>query len=298
LRQTHGRPGRDFVPSLNPSFPRKRESGASGSSLALDARFRGHDGKERGAVVPSLCTFLILLIALLLPTVAKADPPIPPLTGRVVDLAHLLDQSASERITAELAGLERQKGIQLVVVTLPDLQGYTIEDWGLALGRGWQLGQKGKDNGVVLLVAPKDRALRIEVGYGLEGDLPDATADDIIRRVIIPYFRSGQMAEGIEAGVQAIIKDLGGKVEGAAVAPPESQSSEGGLPFAAVFFIFLLFIFIMNLRRRRGVWGGYYPYGGFGGGIGRGGGSSGGFSGGGFSGGGGSFGGGGASGRW
>jgi uncharacterized protein len=242
---------------------------------------------------------LVLLIALLLPIAVQADPPVPPLTGRVVDLAHLLDQGASERITAELASFERQKGIQLVVVTLPDLQGYTIEDWGLALGRGWQLGQKGKDNGAILLVAPKDRALRIEVGYGLEGDLPDATADDIIRRVIIPYFRSGQMAEGIEAGVQAVITHLGGKVEGgSAVAPPESQSSGDGLPFAGVFFIVILFIFIMNLRRRRGVWGGYYPYGGFGGGIGRGGGSSGGFSGGGFSGGGGSFGGGGASGRW
>ena len=262
-------------------------------------RSRGEGEKGRGARVLALVASFVLLIALLLPIAVQADPPVPPLTGRVVDLAHLLDQGASERITAELASFERQKGIQLVVVTLPDLQGYTIEDWGLALGRGWQLGQKGKDNGAILLVAPKDRALRIEVGYGLEGDLPDATANDIIRRVIIPYFRSGQMAEGIEAGVQAIITDLGGKVEGgAAVAPPESQSSGDGLPFAGVFFIFLLFIFIMNLRRRRGVWGGYYPYGGFGGGIGRGGGSSGGFSGGGFSGGGGSFGGGGASGRW
>jgi uncharacterized protein len=246
----------------------------------------------------TLGAFLILLIGLLLSIAVQADPPIPPLTGRVVDLAHLLDQSANDRITAELASFEKQKGIQLVVVTLPDLQGYTIEDWGLALGRGWQIGQKGKDNGVVLLVAPKDRALRIEVGYGLEGDLPDATANDITQRVIIPYFRTGQMAQGIEAGVQAIITDLGGKVEGGAVAPPESQSSEGDLPFVAVFFIVILFIFIMNLRRRRGIWGGYYPYGGFGGGIGRGGGSSGGFSGGGFSGGGGSFGGGGASGRW
>ena len=262
-------------------------------------RSGGEGERRRGAGVLALLASFALLLGLLLPIVAQADPPVTPLTGRVVDLAHLLDQSASERITAELAGLERQKGIQLVVVTLPDLQGYTIEDWGLALGRGWQIGQKGKDNGAILLVAPKDRALRIEVGYGLEGDLPDATADDIIRRVIIPYFRSGQMAQGIEAGVQAIITDLGGTVEGgAAVAPPESQSSGNGLPFVAVFFIILLFIFIMNLRRRRGVWGGYYPYGGFGGGIGRGGGSSGGFSGGGFSGGGGSFGGGGASGRW
>jgi uncharacterized protein len=242
----------------------------------------------------ALAASLILLIALLLPIAVQADPPIPPLSGRVVDLAHLLDQSATDRITAELASFEQQKGIQLVVVTLPDLQGYTIEDWGLALGRGWKIGQAGKDNGVVLLVAPKDRELRIEVGYGLEGDLPDATADQIIRGVIIPYFREGQMAQGVEAGVQAIIRDLGGKLEGGDVAPPE-RPAEGHSPLAVVIGV-VIFLFVMYLRfRRRGFRGGYYPYGGFG--RSSGGGSSGGFSGG-FSGGGGSFGGGGASGRW
>jgi uncharacterized protein len=245
--------------------------------------------------IPALAASLLLFLALLLPIAVQADPPVPPLTGRVVDLAHLLDQAATERLTAELASFEQQKGIQLVVVTLPDLQGYTIEDWGLALGRGWKLGQAGKDNGVVLLVAPKDRQLRIEVGYGLEGDLPDATADDIIRRVIIPYFRSGQMAEGIEAGVQTIIETLGGKIEGGEIAPAQPKSARG-TPFTAIFIIVFVVIFAMSLRRRRryGAWGGLYPYG-----FGRGGGSSGGgFSGGGFSGGGGSFGGGGASGRW
>jgi len=228
-----------------------------------------------------------------------ADPPVPPLTGRIVDLAHVLDQSAIDRITAELASFEQQTKDQLVVVTLPDLQGYTIEDWGLALGRGWALGQKGKDNGVVLLVAPKDRELRIEVGYGLEGDLPDATADRIIRQDIVPYFRNGDMASGIEAGVQAIIKTLGGKVE-APVAPARSESSSLSNLSNAPWIVFVIIFFIIMLlnsrrRRRRGFWGGYYPYGGFGGGRGS---SSGSSSGGGFSGGGGSFGGGGASGRW
>jgi uncharacterized protein len=239
---------------------------------------------------------LVLLVALLLPIAVRADPPVPPLTGRVVDLAHLLDQSATDRITAELAGFEQQKGIQLVVVTLPDLQGYTIEDWGLALGRGWQLGQKGKDNGAVLLVAPKDRALRIEVGYGLEGDLPDATADQIIRQTIIPYFRNGEMAQGIEAGVQAIITELGGKVEGAVLPPAEPRKTHTHQGFPLFFVIVVIFLIIMRFRRGRSRWGGYYPYG-FWGGSG-GGSSGGGFSGGGFSGGGGSFGGGGASGRW
>lgn len=239
----------------------------------------------------------ILLIGVLLPIAVQADPPIPPLSGRVVDLAHLLDQSATDRITAELASFEQQKGIQLVVVTLSDLQGYTIEDWGLALGRGWKIGQAGKDNGVVLLVAPNDRQLRIEVGYGLEGDLPDATSDQIIRRDITPYFRQGEMAQGIEAGVQAIITILGGKVEGAKIAAP----AEEGTPLSSVHWLIIILVFVfflyINFRRRRGLWGGFYPYGGFGGGR-WGGGSSGGSSGGGFSGGGGSFGGGGASGRW
>lgn len=243
----------------------------------------------------ALAASLILLVALLLPVAVQADPPIPPLTGRVVDLAHLLDQSATDRITAELAGFEKEKGIQLVVVTLPDLQGYTIEDWGLALGRGWKIGQAGRDNGVVLLVAPKDRQLRIEVGYGLEGDLPDATADEIIRRDIVPYFRDGEMARGVEAGVQAIITTLGGTIEGAKVAAPTQEGAPFGSLHWVIFVLVIVFFLYLNFRRGRGLWGGYYPYGGFGGGRWGGGGSS---SGGGFSGGGGSFGGGGASGRW
>ncbi len=246
---------------------------------------------------------MLLVLALLLwAGLAHADPPVPPLTGRVVDLAHLLDPAAAARITAELESFERQKQIQLVVVTLPDLQGYTIEDWGLALGRGWGIGQKGRNNGVLLLVAPKDRALRIEVGYGLEGDLPDATANRIIQDDIIPRFRNGEMGLGIEAGVQAIIEALGGKVEGGEIAPLASseRGNRGSFPVMAIFLIVVAFIAILNTRRRsRGPWGGYYPYGGgFGRGGFGGGGFSGGGSGGGFSGGGGSFGGGGASGRW
>jgi uncharacterized protein len=213
-----------------------------------------------------------------------------------MDLAQVLDQAEKDRITAELANFEKQKQLQLVVVTLPDLGGYTIEDWGLALGRSWAIGQKGKDNGVILLVAPKDHELRIEVGYGLEGDLPDATADQIIRRDITPRFRKGEMALGIEAGVQAIIKTLGGTVDAAVAVPPargESSPEDDGLLFWVSLIVFFGFVMFRNFGgRRRGFWGGYY-----GGGFGRGG-SGGGSSGGGFSGGGGSFGGGGASGRW
>ena len=243
-----------------------------------------------------------LLALVLFAGAALAGQPVPPLTGRVVDHADIIDPDTAGRIAAELEHFEEQKQIQLVVVTLPDLAGYTIEDWGLALGRGWSIGQKGRNNGVLLLVAPKDRELRIEVGYGLEGDLPDATANRIIQSIIIPEFRAANMPLGIEAGVQAIIKTLGGEIQGNAIAPPASGDASGGaLPAAAIFFIFFAFMAIMNMRRRRsGPWGGgYYPYGYGGGGFGRGGGFSGrSSSNGGFSGGGGSFGGGGASGRW
>jgi uncharacterized protein len=219
-----------------------------------------------------------------------------------MDLAQVLDQAEKDRITAELANFEKQKQLQLVVVTLPDLAGYTIEDWGLALGRTWAIGQKGKDDGVILLVAPKDHELRIEVGYGLEGDLPDATANEIIRKDITPHFRKGEMALGIEAGVQAIIKTLGGTVDAAVAVPAaqaESSPEDDGLLFWVSLILLFGFVIFRNFGgRRRGFWGGYYA-GGFGSGSSSGGGSSGGgSSGGSFSGGGGSFGGGGASGGW
>src|ERR1700690_2840235 len=241
-------------------------------------------------------------LALLLSASAVAEPTIPPLTGRVVDTAHLLDDWTRSQIDSELASFETSSGIQLVVVTLPDLGGDTIENWGLALLRGWGIGQQGKNNGIVLVVAPKDHKLRIEVGYGLEGEMPDATAFAIINNVIVPRFRAGDMPGGVRAGVDAIIVGLGGKVEGvtAPTPAPSGNSSVGQFVSGFVpFIIFLIIIIAINTRRRRvGPWGMVYPY--LGGGFGRGGfsGSGGFWGGGGFSGGGGSGGGGGASGGW
>src|SRR5262249_28049683 len=149
--------------------------------------------------------------ALFLRGLAVADPPIPPLTGRVVDNAKLLDDWTRGQIDNELTSFETSSGIQLVVVTLPDLQGYPIEDWGIALGRGWGIAQKGKNNWLLLIVAPKEHDVRIEVGYGLEGEMPDASANATIQGIIIPRFRSGDVPGGIKAGVEAIIVGLGGK---------------------------------------------------------------------------------------
>jgi uncharacterized protein len=231
-------------------------------------------------------------------TLVCADPPVPPLTGRVVDQAGILDRPTIDAITNQLAGYESSTGNQVVVVTLPDLKGYPIEDWGLALGRDWGIGQKGKNNGVLLIVAPNDRALRIEVGYGLEGDLPDATANTIIQTEIIPYFKRGDMPGGVRAGVNAILAALGGSYTPAKLvssSPRNTFPTGAFLVFALIFIVFVL----INVRRdfgpgvrhtrRRGYYGGIGQLGG--GGFSRG-------SGGGFGGGGGSFGGGGASGRW
>jgi uncharacterized protein len=237
----------------------------------------------------------ILLLGFAVP--AAAEPPIPALTGRVVDQAGILDGATIDTITNQLAAFESSTSIQVVVVTLSELKGYPIEDWGLALGRGWGIGQKGKNNGALLIVAPNDRELRIEVGYGLEGDIPDATANSIIQQEIIPHFKRGDLKGGVRAGVNAVLAALGGTYVPVKTLPVAHAKS--GFPFGAfrIFALIFIVVVLVFVRRdygpgvRRGRRGSGWS-GGF---------SSGGFSsrgGGGFSGGGGSFGGGGASGRW
>jgi uncharacterized protein len=259
--------------------------------------FLGH-----GSRAPQLVLALLLFLVLLAPARTQASgPTIPPLSGRVVDLANLMDEWTRNHISGELENFEKQSGTQLVVVTLPDLGGYTIEDWGIALGRGWGIGQKGKNNGLLLIVAPNDREVRIEVGYGLEGDLPDATANEIIQKVIVPRFRNGDMAGGVTAGVEAIIQTLGGKPVAEIAGNGNDQGSGQAIAILPIIFLFIMLtIFLSNMRRRR--YGMGYPFymGGptYMGGMGRGGFGGGFGGGGGFSGGGGSFGGGGASGHW
>ncbi len=244
---------------------------------------------------PAAATLLCLLFSPL----AFAAPSFPPLTGRVVDDAHILSAQTLEQLTATLAALEKKKGDQLVVATLPTLGGVPIEQYGYQLGRAWGIGQKTHSTGAILIVAPTEHKVRVEVGYGLEGDLTDAQSKVIIDSLILPKFRSGDFDGGVRDGANAIVSVLGGDVAAVPVtqsAPQEEDHDTGGFPIILVIFViwivfgrFLWPLLFLGGGRHSGSWG-WSGGGGFGGG--------GGFSGGGFSGGGGSFGGGGASGSW
>ena len=216
----------------------------------------------------------------------------------VVDLAKILTSSQKEQLEVFLKEMEDRTSNQVLMVSVPDLQGYPVADYSIRLAEKWKPGQEGRDNGVILLIAPNEREVRIEVGYGLEGALPDATAKSIIENVIVPSFKRGNFFQGIEGGLQAIDRAIAGEYE-----PMAAQSRGSGwgrlLGFFIALFIFSFFIFLARRHRAYSYdqtgWhsGSYWGRGGRGSGGGF---SSGGFSG--FSSGGGSFGGGGASGSW
>ncbi|MGX5835255.1 TPM domain-containing protein [Aeromonas piscicola] len=232
-----------------------------------------------------------LLPCLLLWTaVLQAAPDFPALSGRVVDEANLMSRKQAHQLTQQLAAFEKRSGIQLVVVSIDTLDGDTIEEYGYQLGRHWGIGQKGKNNGVLLLIAQDERKVRIEVGYGLEGALPDAIAANIIQTRILPAFKRGDMVAGVVAGSQSIMQALAGEYQ-----PVDTAKKEDKLGGPWLFI--LMVIVMIVLHNLRGGGGG----GGGGGGRRRAAFLAGGFGTGSFGGrggGGGSFGGGGASGGW
>jgi len=244
-----------------------------------------------------------LLLSLLIFPVS-AEVQFPRLGSRVVDDAGMLSSSRRVQLNRLSEAHESATGNQVIVVTLPGLQGMAIEEYGYQLGRHWGIGQKGKNNGVLLIIAKAERQIRIEVGYGLEGQLTDAVASNIIYQVVRPAFKKGQFGQGIEAGARSIIQALGGEY----VVKKQYRESRNKRPMGMGFVLILGVLYyllpmlggVLGLgrphRRRRGRYGataGYIGGGSFGGGGFGGGG--GGFSGGG---GGGGFGGGGASGGW
>ncbi len=250
---------------------------------------------------------------------AFADPKFPPLTGRIVDDAHVLTADDRQQLEATLAELEGKSSDQIVVYTAPSLQGYEIEEFGYRLGRFWKIGQAGVNNGILLIVAPNERKVRIEVGRGLEPLMTDALSSSIIQNSILPGFRRGDFSGGIKAGARDIKDVLLGDAEEvkkrARSIKPKSDDAGDVLPliiFAIIFFFFIASFVSQarqaqlaasdpNAARRRRAGDGRVivvpgGWGGSGGWSGGGGWSSGG--GGGFSGGGGDFGGGGSSGSW
>ncbi|MGE0025209.1 MAG: YgcG family protein [Hyphomicrobium sp.] len=266
-------------------------------------------------ILAALAAFALILLAL--PS-AHAAPTFPALTGQIVDDAHLLSPEDRAAILADLQALEGKSTDQLAVVTVPSLQGYEIEDYGYQLGRHWGIGQAGKDNGVLLIVAPNERKVRIEVGRGLEPIVTDLMSRIIIENAILPEFRRGNFGAGIRAGVRDLKDTLLGDAE--AVKERARGLSEGdgpdwmGLLMIAFWIAVIVFILYAQsqhaaqqqqsmggdqrrrARRRRNDDAGPIIFPG-GGSDSWGGGWSGG-GGGGWSGGGGGFGGGGASGGW
>lgn len=222
---------------------------------------------------------------------------VPSLAARINDRAGVLSSDREAELERRLEAYERATGHQLAVLTLPSLEGEPLEDYTMRVVEAWKLGRKDRDDGILLLVANQDRKVRIEVGYGLEGDLPDATAGRIVREIIAPAFRRGDYDAGISGAVDAIIGATGG--DGTPLPPPapvrERRSPELG-PFGLLLLFAVLFLFGGGFgggrRRSRSLGAAPMFFGGLGG-------SRGGFSGGGgFRGGGGGFGGGGASGSW
>lgn len=246
------------------------------------------------------------------PALAQNAPRFPPLTGRVVDSADLISPETEAALTTRLEALERDTTDQVVVVTLPDLQGYPIEDYGYQLGRAWQIGQGGKNNGVLLIIARDERKVRIDVGYGLEPVLTDALSALIIHNDILPPLREGSYDRGVTAGVDAINTQLRLDPAEAQARAAVAERPRSGLPIGPAVLIAVVFLFLMmglignasrRGRRHRGsglgpvlIWAASEAL--RNSGRGGGGGWGGGGGGGGFGGGGGSFGGGGASGGW
>jgi len=281
-----------------------------------------------------LAVLWLALVALAAPAAAQTFPP---LSGRVVDQADLLRPEQELDLTSKSEALEAQTGRQFVVATVKSLEGRTIEDYGYRLGRQWKIGDEKKDDGVLLLVAPNEKKVRIETGYGARVFLTDAVSSVIVRESILPRFKAGDMGGGIIAGADQIIKMMSlspqeAQRQAGAAAQREKARDKSGSGLIPVIFWLMIAVFVLlsmfrraggrryqprrgggpGVRRRGGgvdpwivLWGlSELSQASRGGGWGGGGGGFGGFGGGGgggfggFSGGGGSFGGGGASGGW
>ncbi|HEY3601761.1 MAG TPA: TPM domain-containing protein [Chthoniobacterales bacterium] len=250
--------------------------------------------------------FGLIVMLLCAASFSAAAETIPPKPDRYFnDYAHVVDQPTGLRMNEELAQFERETSNQLLVAVYPTMQSESsVADYTQRIAQTWGVGQKGRNNGAVLFVFVANHQIFIQTGYGLEGALPDATCWDITHNIIAPYFKKGDYAGGLEAGITAMMQAARGEFKGTGKTRREAGGGAQSFPAGAIIFLLIvIFIIMMSLRRRvrrpgygYSGWGGPY-IGGFGGGGGwSSGGGGGGFSG--FSGGGGSFGGGGAGSSW
>jgi uncharacterized protein len=244
---------------------------------------------------PAKKSTLFFLVALLqlLPFSTLFGIGVPALTGRVNDYATMISAPAKAQLEVQLQQFEAAESTQIVILTVPSLEGNPIEDFSIKVAEAWKIGHKGSDNGILLIVSRDDHKVRIEVGYGLEGRLTDLQSGQIINDEIVPLFKAKQFDAGFQKGVSSIIAAVHGEYK----AKPNAEK-RGGKPSMPLLIIILLVIYFLS-QISRGHRGGGPMIGGPGGGFfGGGGGFGSGGGGGGFSGGGGGFGGGGASGDW
>ncbi|NIJ21421.1 uncharacterized protein FHS95_003124 [Sphingomonas naasensis] len=222
----------------------------------------------------NLLRALLAFLLIFVPLSAEAQPNFPKRDREpVVDAANMLNDAQKAEITRLAEDINKATTRQFVVATIPDLQGYDIADYGYQLGRAWGIGQKDANNGILLIVAPKERKVRIEVGYGLEPIMTDGLSSTIISDTILPKFRAGDMPGGIVAGAHAIAEQMKLPLEAAearakeqadkaAATPRQQRRSGGGFPFGLVFWG-IIFVFVLlpmfargfGGRRRKGPWG-------------------------------------------
>lgn len=195
---------------------------------------------------------LLLCLCLLLYTVSAWALEVPALTGRVVDLAHVLPSNRVESLTARLKAHEETTSNQITVLVLPSLEEEPLESFSHHVATTWKLGQKGTDNGVLLLVAIQERKIRIEVGYGLEGALTDARSAQIIRQEIVPRFRAGDVPGGVDAGVDAILKTIEGTYQASDKTAPGLNSDVMGQVVVAVIVGLVVGVGLMRVHRLLG----------------------------------------------
>lgn len=165
---------------------------------------------------------------------------VPELKGHVNDYAGMLSTATQRQLEAVLTDLEQKESTQIVVLTIPSLQGDSLEDFSIRVADAWKIGQKGRDNGAILLISKNDRKIRIEVGYGLEGSLTDLISGRIIRNVIAPQFRSGRFEQGISDGVAAMIGAVRGEYTAEDASRPTRQKQQGSPLVAIIALVFLI----------------------------------------------------------